>query len=92
MAQYTFKTDDGLYDVIKLNDTAKTAFNYLAQIQTEVQGLTQRIGKSLKKPTFLVLIAAAAMHSVSTMMGVHVVLAAMSTQGTMRNQRKIQCQ
>ena len=43
MAQYTFKTDDGLYDVIKLNDTAKTAFNYLAQIQTEVQGLTQRI-------------------------------------------------
>jgi len=43
MAQYTFKTDDGLYDVIKLNDTAKTAFNYLAQIQTEVQGLNQRI-------------------------------------------------
>lgn len=43
MAQYTFKTEDGLYDVIKLNDTAKTAFNYLAQIQTEVQGLTQRI-------------------------------------------------
>ena len=43
MAQYTFKTDDGLYDVEKLNDTAKTAFNYLAQIQTEVQGLTQRI-------------------------------------------------
>jgi len=43
MAQYTFKTDDGLYDVEKLNDTAKTAFNYLAEIQTEVQGLSKRI-------------------------------------------------
>ena len=28
MTQFTFKTDDGLYDVEKLNDTAKTAFNY----------------------------------------------------------------
>ena len=43
MAQFTFKTDDGLYDVEKLNDTAKTAFNYLAEIQTEVQSLTKRI-------------------------------------------------
>ena len=43
MAQYTFKTDDGLYDVEKLNDIAKTAFNYLAEIQTEVQGLSKRI-------------------------------------------------
>ena len=43
MAQYTFKTEDGLYDVEKLNDTAKTAFNYLAEIQTEVQGLSKRI-------------------------------------------------
>jgi hypothetical protein len=43
MAQFTFKTDDGLYDVEKLNDTAKTAFNYLAEIQTEVQSLSKRI-------------------------------------------------
>ena len=43
MAQFTFKTDDGLYDVEKLNDTAKTAFNYLAEIQTEVQNLSKRI-------------------------------------------------
>jgi len=43
MASYTFKTDDGLYDVEKLNDTAKTAFNYLAEIQTEVQNLGKRI-------------------------------------------------
>ena len=43
MTQFTFKTDDGLYDVEKLNDTAKTAFNYLAEIQTEVQALSKRI-------------------------------------------------
>jgi len=43
MAQFTFKTDDGLYDVEKLNDTAKTAFNYLAEIQTEVQSLNKSI-------------------------------------------------
>lgn len=43
MANYTFKTDDGLYDVEKLNDTAKNAFNYLAEIQTEVQNLSKRI-------------------------------------------------
>ncbi len=43
MSKFTFKTDDGLYDVEKLNDTAKTAFNYLAEIQAEVQGLTKRI-------------------------------------------------
>ena len=43
MSKFTFKTDDGLYDVEKLNDTAKTAFNYLAEIQAEVQGLSKRI-------------------------------------------------
>lgn len=43
MAQFTFKTDDGLYDVEKLNDTAKTAFNYLAEVQSEIQTLRKRI-------------------------------------------------
>lgn len=43
MSKFTFKTEDGLYDVEKLNDTAKTAFNYLAEIQAEVQGLNKRI-------------------------------------------------
>lgn len=43
MTQFTFKTDDGLYDVEKLNDTAKVAFNYIAEIQTEVQSLSKRI-------------------------------------------------
>jgi hypothetical protein len=43
MTQFTFKTDDGLYDVEKLNDTAKTAFNYLAEVQSEIQTLRKRI-------------------------------------------------
>ncbi len=43
VANYTFKTENGLYDVEKLNDTAKVAFNYLAEIQTEVQNLSKRI-------------------------------------------------
>jgi hypothetical protein len=36
MTQFTYKTDDGLYDVEKLNDAAKVAFNYLAEVQSEV--------------------------------------------------------
>jgi hypothetical protein len=31
-----------MYDVEKLNDTAKVAFNYLAEIQAEVQSLTKK--------------------------------------------------
>jgi len=43
MAQFTFKTDDGLYDVEKLNDEAKISFNYLAEVQSEINTLTKRI-------------------------------------------------
>jgi hypothetical protein len=43
MTQFTYKTDDGLYDVEQLNDTAKVAFNYLAEVQSEIQTLTKRI-------------------------------------------------
>ena len=43
MTQFTYKTDDGMYDVEKLNDTAKVAFNYLAEVQSEIQTLTKRI-------------------------------------------------
>jgi prefoldin subunit 5 len=32
-----------LYDAEKLNDTAKVAFNYLAEVQAEIQSLTKRI-------------------------------------------------
>ena len=43
MTQFTYKTDEGLYDAEKLNDTAKVAFNYLAEVQAEIQNLTKRI-------------------------------------------------
>jgi prefoldin subunit 5 len=43
MTQFTYKTDDGMYDVEKLNDTAKVAFNYLAEVQSEIKSLTKRI-------------------------------------------------
>jgi hypothetical protein len=43
MTQFTYKTEDGLYDVEKLNDTAKVAFNYLAEVQSEIQTLTKKI-------------------------------------------------
>jgi hypothetical protein len=42
MSKFTYKTPDGLYDVEKLNDTAKIAFNYLAEIQAEVQSLIKK--------------------------------------------------
>ena len=43
MTQFTYKNDDGMYDVEKLNDTAKVAFNYLAEVQAEIKSLTKRI-------------------------------------------------
>ena len=43
MTQFTYKTDDGMYDVEKLNDTGKVAFNYLAEVQAEIKSLTKRI-------------------------------------------------
>ena len=43
MTQFTYKTDDGMYDVEKLNYDAKVAFNYLAEVQAEIQTLTKRI-------------------------------------------------
>lgn len=43
MAAYTYKADEGVYDVEKLNDTAKAAFNYLAELQSEIQGLSKKV-------------------------------------------------
>ena len=43
MTQFSYKTNDGVYDVGKLNDTAKVAFNYLAEVQSEIQTLTKKI-------------------------------------------------
>ena len=43
MTQFTYKTDDGVSDVEKLNYAAQVAFNYLAEVQAEIQTLTKRI-------------------------------------------------
>lgn len=43
MAKFTYKTDDGVYDVEKLNYDAKAAFSYLAEVQAEIQTLTKKI-------------------------------------------------
>jgi|TARA_R110000803_G_scaffold185124_1_gene247462 hypothetical protein len=43
MTTFTYKTDDGLYDAEKMNDTGKEAFNYLAEIQAEIQTLIKKI-------------------------------------------------
>lgn len=37
MSSFTYKTDDGLYDVELLEDQAKIAFNYLAEVEAEIQ-------------------------------------------------------
>lgn len=43
MSSFTYKTDDGLYDVELLEDQAKIAFNYLAEVEAEIQTLGKRI-------------------------------------------------
>ena len=43
MTQFTYKTDDGMYDVEKLNDDSKIAFNYLAEVQAEINILIRKI-------------------------------------------------
>jgi hypothetical protein len=43
MTQFTYKTDNGLYNVELLEDQAKIAFNYLAEVEAEVQTLSKRI-------------------------------------------------
>lgn len=43
MAEWTYKTDDGLYDVHKLSETAQTSFQYLAEVEAEVQTLMKRV-------------------------------------------------
>jgi len=42
MASWTYKTDDGLYDVEKLSDEAKISFQYLAEVEAELQTLGKR--------------------------------------------------
>ena len=43
MSKFSYKNDEGTYDVEMLNDDAKITFNYLVEIQQEIDSLTKRI-------------------------------------------------
>lgn len=43
MASWTYKTDSGLYDVQKLSEEAQVSFQYLAEVEAEVQTLSKRM-------------------------------------------------
>lgn len=43
MSKFTFKTDTGTYDVELLNDEAKTIYNYLVEVQQEIDTLNKRV-------------------------------------------------
>ena len=43
MSKFAYKNDEGTYDVEMLNDDAKITFNYLVEIQQEIDSLTKRI-------------------------------------------------
>lgn len=42
MASWTYKTDTGVYDVEQLSDEAKVSFQYLAEVEAELQTLGKR--------------------------------------------------
>ena len=42
MANWTYKTDDGVYDVEKLGDESKVSFQYLVEVEAELQNLAKR--------------------------------------------------
>lgn len=42
MSNWTYKTDEGLYDVEKLSNEAKVSFQYLAEVEAELQTLGKR--------------------------------------------------
>ena len=42
MANWTYKTDDGVYDVEKLGDESKVSFQYLVEVEAELQTLAKR--------------------------------------------------
>ena len=53
MSKFTYKNEDGMYDVEMLSDNAKITFNYLVEIQQEIDSLTKRINVLLgAKQTF----------------------------------------
>jgi hypothetical protein len=42
MANWTYKTEDGVYDVEKLGDESKVSFQYLVEVEAELQTLAKR--------------------------------------------------
>ena len=42
MANWTYKTDKGIYDVEQLGDEAKVSFQYLVEVEGELQTLGKR--------------------------------------------------
>lgn len=42
MANWTYKTDNGVYDVEKLGDESKVSFQYLVEVEAELQTLAKR--------------------------------------------------
>ncbi len=42
MSNFTYKTEAGVYDVELLNDEAKIAYNYLVEVQQELDTLAKR--------------------------------------------------
>jgi hypothetical protein len=54
MSNFTYKTEEGLYDVELLNDEAKITYNYLVEVQQELDTLAKRSNVLLAaKQTFI---------------------------------------
>jgi hypothetical protein len=54
MSNFTYKTEEGLYDVELLNDEAKLTYNYLVEVQQELDSLAKRSNVLLAaKQTFI---------------------------------------
>jgi hypothetical protein len=54
MSNFTYKTEAGLYDVELLNDEAKITYNYLVEVQQELDTLAKRSNVLLAaKQTFI---------------------------------------
>ena len=54
MSNFTYKTEAGVYDVELLNDEAKITYNYLVEVQQEIETLAKRSNVLLAaKQTFI---------------------------------------
>ena len=54
MSNFTYKTEAGVYNVELLNDEAKITYNYLVEVQQELETLAKRYNVLLAaKQTFI---------------------------------------